>query len=111
MLSNLCNIKSQRFSDQLFFNKKYHCDQTEAIINSDCIHLKSKNTIIFLNSDDLAKLEAITPLIKNFKTEQLINISNALNQPGKEMNFKTICNKLNNAFNRKFGWFFKNGNK
>lgn len=106
MLTSKCEIVAQRHQDSLFFIKSKTCTQAHAILHEDCIHLSSKDTIIFLSEEDVEKLEALKPLINNCTLEQLNNISKAFNKPQ-----TSVLEWLNGKFNKKIGWFFINGMK
>ncbi|MCO6499103.1 MAG: hypothetical protein J5I47_01855 [Vicingus serpentipes] len=106
MLIIIKNPKTQRFSDQLFFFDKESCDFAEGILTTDCIHLYSKKTAVFLTEEESKKIEVLYELLKECSLEQIKKINNSYTQPS-----KTILSSLNDAFEKRFGWFFKNGNK
>lgn len=107
MLQRKCDFKVQRFSDSLHFNFSHHCEQAQDVLTNNCIHIKSKNTIIYLSDDELEKLEIIKPILFNYKKEEISNIVKMVQGKPKEFNIKTLIN----LFNLKCGWFFTNGNK
>lgn len=107
MLIKESAINAQRHYDSLHFNKSHHCDTAIEILRNDCLYLKSRNITIFLSENEVEKLEAIRPLLENTNLEQLKNITELFNKP----TVKQTLTKLELFFNKKFGWFFKNGNK
>lgn len=107
MLINKCDFKTQRHSDSLHFNFSYHCKQAENILNNNCIHIKYRNTIIFLNDAEIEKLEIFKPLLEQLTAEQLQNITNQFTNQPNTLTWETPIK----WFNTKFGWFFKNSNK
>ncbi|WP_372938779.1 hypothetical protein [Seonamhaeicola sp.] len=107
MLIKQVNINTQRHYDSLHFNTTQACDTAIDILENNCIHLKSKNTIIYITDHEAEKLEAIKPMLENHNIDQLKNITNIFCQPTIETNISAI----EKWFNKNIGWFFKNGNK
>jgi hypothetical protein len=104
MLIKQSDIKFQRQYDSLHFSFTHHCNTAKDVLENNCIHLKDKNTIIFLTENEVKKLDAIRDLLFENNLEQLRNINSMFTR-------KTRIEKTIEAFNKKCGWFFQNGNK
>jgi phosphopantetheine adenylyltransferase len=107
MLIKQCDFNVQRHYDSLHFNHKHHCDQAVNVLENNCIHIKSKSTIIYLSDDELEKLETIKPVLFNLRNEEIKTFVNMTKNKPKDLTWNTPIE----WFNQKFGWFFKNGNK
>lgn len=103
MLNKKADITFQRHYDSLHFHYTHHCNSAIDILENNCIHIKSKNTIIYITEDELEKLEAIRPLLLSNNLEQIKNITKMFSRP--------TIQRIESILNKKIGWFFKNGNK
>lgn len=107
MLIQQCDFKPQRHSDSIQFNHSHHCDKAIDILENNAVHLKDKQTVIYLTEEEADKLFALRNVLGKLSAEQIENVVNAVDSNPIDVSWKLF----NQWFNKRCGWFFTNGNK